>query len=137
MSELHEPITDIAEILRLPAERELPAVVRTAQRQMLLTQISSESLDRSLSRRLLARARVLGVRIGLLVFLVTVCIVSGTAANGMNGAAKSAEITAAAGAAATVGLAAVRVDQRASSIAKRHEQKPIYFLGQLSARPGI
>jgi hypothetical protein len=108
MSKLHEPITELTEDLRIPAERDLPTAVRQAQHRMLLAEIAAEPSATALTfgRRVLATARAFGVRIGLLALLVAVCVMGCLAMSGGREATKTVEVAAATGALTTVAFAA-------------------------------
>jgi hypothetical protein len=113
MSELHEPITDLPLMLLVPAERELPRPVRESQQQVLMAQIAEERSPAAPSPvgRLLARARALAVRIGLLVLLIAACLLGGFSSTGDKHSTRALEITAVAGSATVLALSAARVER--------------------------
>ena len=139
MSKLHEPIAELTEDLRIPAERDLPIAVREAQRQMLLAEVAAEKSATVLTftRRVLATARAFGVRIGLLTLLLAVCVVTSLAMNGGAGATKTVEITAATGALTSVAFAAARSEGIAASRdAITRASRPIH-VRHLDAQPNF
>jgi hypothetical protein len=113
MSELREPITDLPQMLLLPAERDLPLAVRESQRRVLMVQIADErgAAALSLAGRLRARARAFAVRFGLLVLLIAACFLSGVSSTGGKQATRALEITAVAGSATVLALSAARVER--------------------------
>ncbi len=113
MSELHEPITDLPQLLLLPAERDLPLAVRESQQQVLMARIAEErsGAEPSLVGRLLAQARGFAVRIGLLVLLIAACLLSGLSSTSGKQATRALELTAVAGSATALALSAARVER--------------------------
>jgi hypothetical protein len=114
MSELHEPITDLPQMLLLPAERDLSPAVRQRQQQVLMAQIAGErsAAAASLVGRLLAQARALAARFGLLVLLIAAgCLLGSSSSASGKQATRALEITAVAGSATVLALSAARVER--------------------------
>lgn len=110
---MHEPITDLPQMLLLPAERDLPLAVREGQQQVLMARIAEErsAAAPSLVGRLLAQARGFAVRIGLLVLLIAACLLSGLSSTSGKQATRALELTAVAGSATVLALSAARVER--------------------------
>jgi hypothetical protein len=137
MSELHEPITDLPQMLLLPAERDLPLAVRERQQQVLMAQIAEERSPAAPSPvgRLLARARAFAVRIGLLVLLIAACLLGGFSSTGNKHATRALEITAVAGGATVLALSASRVERsRPDALSSRFH---LSELRRLDAQPNF
>jgi hypothetical protein len=113
MSELHEPITELAPGLQIPEPRELPHEAREAQLALLMKRISEERgiLAPSRARRLFTQLRALAMRLGLLSLLVGACVLGSVAANGNNRVAKGAQVTAVTAVATTLALAVARTER--------------------------
>jgi hypothetical protein len=138
MSELHETITDLPQLLLLPAERDLPLAVRENQQQILMARIAEEpgGAAPSLVGRLLAQARAVAVRFGLLVLLMAVCLLGGLSMTSGRQVTRALEITAVAGSATVLALSAARVERSRSDASSSIRFRPSQTL-RFGAQPNF